>query len=189
LFAGAAGAVAAGGAAAYMKREQISEGMNWVSSHLAFVNRLARPEEMKKRLAAVSEISSAQHIGFLNMYTTLGRAVDEKAQNGWTGKVLGKDRTFCNVPKGDMKKHFVPAVNDKSTAETLAHTSMFEPKNNPGYYSMSEQAKDVIVQWAQNSWYEESEGPGLYKGLEDEAEMVETPEDEEFEDLKRPESL
>jgi hypothetical protein len=33
---------------------------------------------------------------------------------------------------------------------------MFFPKDNPGYYAMSEQARDQIVQWTRNEWYERS---------------------------------
>jgi hypothetical protein len=189
LFAGAAGAVAAGGAAAYMKREQISEGWSFATSHLEFVGSLARPEDMKKRLNNIATLSETLHIGFANLYTTLGHAVDSAQKGAWTGKVAGKDRTFCNVPKGELKKFFVPAVNDKSQAETLAHMSMFEPKNNPGYYTMSERAKEIIISWAENQWYEESEGQttsGVC--IEEEAEMVEKEDmdmgEEEFEDIR-----
>lgn len=188
LFAGAAGAVAAGGAAAYMKREQISEGWGWATSHLAFVGSLARPEELKKRLANIAKLSDTQDIGFSNIYTTLGHAVDSQGKQSWTGKVLGRDRTFCNLPKGEHKKFFLPAANDKSTTETLAHMSMFEPKTNPGYYTMSELAKERIVAWVMNDWYEESDGPMKGVGIEEEAEFVEKPEEEEFEDVKRPSS-
>jgi hypothetical protein len=187
LFAGAAGAVAAGGAAAYMKRDQISEGLAWATSHLEFVGSLARPEEMKKRLANVAKLSETRDVGFTNIYTTLGRAVDNQGTSGWTGKVYGRDRTFCNLPKGELKRFFIPAVNDRSTAETHAHMTMFEPKNNPGYYSMSEHAKEQIIDWAENAWYEESDG--LTEGVsieEEEAEIVEGPEAEEFEDVRRP---
>lgn len=188
LFAGAAGAVAAGGAAAYLKRDQITEGLSWATSHLEFVGSLARPEEMKKRLANIVKISQTQDVGFLNMYTTLGRAVDTSNKESWTGKVLGKDRTFCNLPKGELKQWFFPAVNDKSTTETWAHMTMFDPKSNPGYYSMSEHSKETIVEWATNDWYEESEGPMKGLSLDDEGEMVEEPEEEPFEDVKRPTS-
>jgi hypothetical protein len=181
MFAGAAGAIAAGGAAAYMKRDQISEGLNWATSHLEFIGALARPEEMQKRLAKVAKHTSASDFGFTNMYTTLGRAVNSQQQTqkeSWTGKVAGKDRTFCNLPKGELKNFFIPAVNDKGTAETWAHMNMFEPKNNPGYYTLSETAKEKIIEWAENDWYEDSEGP-LVGEVGEEAEIVERQEVDE----------
>jgi hypothetical protein len=191
LFAGAAGAVAAGGAAAYMKKDQISEGWNWAASHLAFVGSLARPEELQKRLNNIAKLSDTQNIGFLNMYTCLGHAVEKQAKSSWTGKVYGADRTFCNLPKGDLKKFFFPAVNDKGEAETWAHMNMFEPRNNPGYYSMSEHAKETLIDWAENDWYEESEGATKGIEIEDEEVLVDKPEEveeaeEEFEDVKEP---
>lgn len=206
MFAGAAGAIAAGGAAAYLKRDQISEGLNWATSHLEFIGALARPEEMQKRLAKVAKLTTTSELGFANLYTTLGHAVNQQQQTqkeSWTGKVLGKDRTFCNLPKGQLKNYFIPAVNDKSTTETWAHMSMFDPKGNPGYYTLSETAKEKIIEWAENKWYEESEGPLTGAG-EEEAEIVERQEvdeamqkeaeerekeekdAEEFVDLKRP---
>lgn len=181
MFAGAAGAIAAGGAAAYMKRDQISEGLNWATSHLEFIGALARPEEMQKRLAKVTKLTSTSDFGFTNMYTTLGRVVNQQQQTSkesWTGKVAGKDRTFCNLPKGELKNFFMPAPNDKGTAETWAHMNMFEPKNNPGYYTLSETAKEKIIEWAENEWYEESEGP-LVGEVGEEAEIVERQEVDE----------
>lgn len=204
MFAGAAGAIAAGGAAAYMKKDQITQGVTWATSHLEFVGVLARPEEMRKRLENVIKLTNTNGLGFTNMYTMLGHAVDkENKESGWTGKVAGKDRTFCNLPKGELKNYFVPAVNDKSTAETWAHMNMFEGKNNPGYYTLSETAKEKIIDWVEETeWYESSEGP-LQGQVGEEAEVVERQEvdeqmqrdaeargkkgaeDEEFVDLKR----
>lgn len=180
MFAGAAGAIAAGGAAAYMKKDQISQSFNWATSHLEFVGVLARPEEMRKRLDTIVKISTTHEFGFTNLYTTLGHAVNnENNESGWTGKVAGKDRTFCNLPKGSMRNFFLPAVNDKSVAETWAHMNMFEPKNNPGYYTLSETAKEKIVDWAEHTnWYEESDGP-LKGEVEEEAEIVERQEVDE----------
>ena len=204
MFAGAAGAIAAGGAAAYMKKDQISEGLNWATSHLEFVGVLARPEEMRKRLEKIVALAKAHELGFTNLYTTLGHAVNtQNKESNWTGKVAGKDRTFCNLPKGELKNLFLPAVNDKSTAETLAHMSMFEPKDNPGYYTLSETAKEKMIEWAEHTdWYIESDGP-LVGDVEEEAEIVERQEvdeemqreadakeakEDEFVDLKSPAS-
>jgi len=182
MFAGAAGAIAAGGAAAYMKRDQISEGLNWATSHLEFIGALARPEEMQKRLAKIGKLTTTSDLGFTNMYTTLGHAINVQQQSqkeSWTGKVSGKDRTFCNLPKGALRDFFIPAVNDKSTTETWAHMNMFDPKGNPGYYTLSETAKEKIIDWVETTtWYEESEGPLTGAG-EEEAEIVERQEVDE----------
>jgi hypothetical protein len=78
--------------------------------------------------------------------------------------------------------------------ETLAHMGMFNARSNPGYYTLSETAKEQIIDWAENSWYEESEGP-MTKEDEEEAELVMKPDveevlgreelDEGFEHVKR----
>lgn len=180
MFAGAAGAIVAGGAAAYIKKDEITQGVSWATSHLEFVGVLARPEEMRKRLGNVAKLTQTHEFGFANIYTTLGHAVNtQNKEAGWTGKVAGKDRTFCNLPKGHLKNLFLPAVNDKGTAETYAHMSMFEPKNNPGYFTLSETAKEKIIEWAEHTdWYTESEGP-LKGDVEEEAEIVERQEVDE----------
>ncbi|KAF3047187.1 hypothetical protein E8E12_011586 [Didymella heteroderae] len=195
MFAGAAGAIAAGGAAAYMKKDQITQGLSWATSHLEFVGSLARPEELKKRLASVIQLSKEHDMGFANIYTTLGHAVDASQKgDSWTGKVAGRDRTFCNLPKGSTRDYFIPACNDKLEMETLAHMGMFNARTNPGYYTLSETAKEQIIDWMENKWYEESEGP-MTKEDEEEAELVMKPDveevlgqedlDEGFEHVKR----
>jgi hypothetical protein len=35
---------------------------------------------------------------------------------------------------------------------------MFESKGNPGYAQLSEDAKNLIVSWSKNEWYETSTG-------------------------------
>lgn len=195
LFAGAAGAVAAGGAAAYMKREQITEGWSWATSHLEFVGSLARPEDMRRRLSGVVHLAQTLEIGFENVYTALGHAVDaanerEKGKDGWAAarRVPGRERTFCNLPKGEeLSGYWWCAVNDKVGSETLAHMSMFEPRGNPGYYGMSERAKEDVVGWVEETrWYRESEGGAKERSMggmeedEGEGEMVERDEEEDY---------
>lgn len=47
---------------------------------------------------------------------------------------------------------------------------MFYPKDNPGYYALSEQAKALIVAWTTDEWYESSTGESFQLAIEDEHE-------------------
>ncbi|OJD33184.1 pgap1-like protein [Diplodia corticola] len=187
MFAGAAGALAAAGGAAYMKREQLSEGWQFVGSHLEFVGCLARQEEMKKRLATVVTLSETLELGFADLYTQLGQAVQQQGATKWSSGVLGQDRTFCIVPKTDIKKHFIPIVNDKATAETWAHTGMFDPKQHPNYYSMAETAVELVVNWTTStSWYEEATGYDPPSRPEEAADDESLTVDEDLEMIEKP---
>ena len=124
MYAGAAGAVAAGGAAAWMNRDQISEGWSWATSHLEFVGSLARPEEMKKRVNFMVKLSRELDVGFANLYTRLGKAAPSK-EVSMVGTVLGKERTFCNLPNKQQAGVWKQAVNDKVSDETWAHMGKY----------------------------------------------------------------
>ena len=159
MFAGAAGAVAAGGAAAYLKKDSITEGWSWVGSHLEFVGCLVRGEELKNRLGRVVKLHKEKGIGFANLITVLGRGGAKKGKTVAGGFIeigavdSGEKRTFCTTPKSSLKSHFEGTVNDKASDETVAHMSMFFPRDNPGYYGMSERAKELIVSWVDMGWY------------------------------------
>ncbi|KAI1469456.1 uncharacterized protein F4812DRAFT_423147 [Daldinia caldariorum] len=157
MVAGAAGALAAGGAAAYMNREHLSSGWSWVSSHLEFVGCLARGAELRERLAKMVKLDRQMGVGFANLYTRLGKAASAK-EVSMVGTVVGTDRTFCNLPEKDKRTTglWMEAINDKSKDEIGAHMAMFEPKDNPGYRKLSEDAKNLIVRWSRNEWYESS---------------------------------
>jgi hypothetical protein len=58
--------------------------------------------------------------------------------------------------KGD----WVRCVNNVAKDELKAHTSMFAPGKNPGYYNMLPAARDRIVSWMDRSWYEDTEKEG-----------------------------
>lgn len=81
--------------------------------------------------------------------------------------------------KGD----WVRCRNDVAPDELKAHTSMFAPGRNPGYYNMLPMARDRIVGWIDKSWAEgageeegedEGEGEATTSGADDneEAEMA-----------------
>ncbi|KAF8465259.1 hypothetical protein BDZ91DRAFT_681608 [Kalaharituber pfeilii] len=152
LFAGAAGAVAAGGAAAYFKREEVSQGFGWATSHIEFVRELAQAETLRKRLTRVSAVDG---VGFANFYTSLGlrkaNSMSISGANDATSLFLNKERTFCSEPgKGsDFERFWFKMVNRKAKDEIEAHTGMFSPTTNPGFYEMSMKARDLVVEWAE----------------------------------------
>ncbi|KAI0603563.1 hypothetical protein F4775DRAFT_534268 [Biscogniauxia sp. FL1348] len=156
VYAGAAGALAMGGAAAYFGREHITTGWSWVSSHLEFVGCLGRGEELKARVSNMVRLNEELGVGFANLYTRLGKAAASK-QVSMVGTVMGNERTFCVLPSTKQASGvWKAAINDKATDEPGAHMSMFEPKDNPGYSKLSEDAKNLVVSWTKNEWYEAS---------------------------------
>jgi len=168
MFAGAAGAVAAGGAAAlYSQREKISAGWGWATSHLLFVGDLAKAERLRSRVDAVNKHCTERGVGAANLYTNLGKGAREGY--GLTDTLSGRDRTFCNLPvsvkEGRAKSvpdssrmQWIKAVNEKAKDETTAHTSMFYPRENPGFYALGEASKEIVCSWVDQEWYESSTG-------------------------------
>jgi hypothetical protein len=126
MYAGAVGAVAATGAAAYLNRDQISEGWSWATSHMEFVGCLARKEELRRRVAYMVRLNKDLGVGFGNLYTRLGQSAGSK-QVSMVGTVLGTERTFCVVPKRDVAGDWREAINNTATDETMAHMSKFIP--------------------------------------------------------------
>lgn len=158
MYAGAGAAVAAGGAAAYLKRDQITEGWTWVGSHLEFVGCLMKGEELKKRVAGMVTLNKELHVGFGNLYTRLGKKALSKNDGSMVGSVIGNQRTFCNLPKKESRPLWHEAINDLAPDEIQAHMTMFYPKDNPGYYALSDMAKQLIIDWSSNDWYESATG-------------------------------
>lgn len=154
-YAGAASILAAGGAVAYFKRDELTQGYTWVSSHMEFVGALMKTEELRTRLRRAT---TAPGVGFADYYTALGERGADKGE-----------RTFVILPSMNSEhyKLFHRCVNPKVKDEVEAHVSMFSPKSNPWYYEMSTSARDQIVEWVKGDWGEErrgsperSQGPG-----------------------------
>lgn len=174
MFAGAAGAVVAGGAAAlYSQREKLSAGWLWASDHLLFVGELFKPEFLRKRVENLEQACKERSGGCANLYSNLGKGAREGY--GITATVAGKERTFCNLPVYAIKEgtqvkgktdrtrptglQWIKAVNEKAADETMAHVTMFFPHDNPGYYALGERAKELISEWVDQGWYRTSNGP------------------------------
>jgi hypothetical protein len=135
LYAGAATAVAAAGSAAYYKRDTITESFGFIGSHLAFINCLMRPEELKKRVARIVKVNRELSVGWANLYTRLGQKAQNKDGSS-VGKVLGGLRTFCNLPVkgGEVERggYWREAVNDGATDETWAHMCEYRTSSCSG---------------------------------------------------------
>lgn len=161
-FVGAAGAVAAGGAAAYFKSDTITEGWSWIGSHLEFVGCLARAEELKTRLERMVRLQDDKGVGFKDLVTMLGKgAQGQSVAKGYLeikGPAGAGERTFCTVSRSERNRRvFEKVVIENAANETEAHMSMFFPRENLGYYSMGERAKELVVSWVEKEWYEGSE--------------------------------
>jgi hypothetical protein len=113
LAAGGAAVIAAGSAAAYSKRKEISEGVGWVGSHLEFVGCLMRPEDLRRRVEKIEKMAGTTdvavysgtgsrdprmqgmerdrergrggQIGWVNMFTKLGRGAEYSSNLGVGG--------------------------------------------------------------------------------------------------------
>ncbi|RKF78262.1 putative pgap1-like protein [Golovinomyces cichoracearum] len=147
-IAGTSVALAAGGvAAAYLNREAITNSWSWVGSHLEFVGCLMNVERLRKRVSTMATLNTELGVGFGNLYTCLGkRAIKNNSVK----------RTFCNIPKSQNTVYWHEIVNHDAVDEISAHTAMFQPRENPGYYIMSQKAKSLIVQWTMDEWYSSS---------------------------------
>lgn len=132
LYAGAGAALAGSAAAAYLKRDQLTEGWTWVSSHLEFVGCLARGEELRRRVAYMARVQNELGVGFGVLYTRLGKGATALQQQvagiggtNMVGTVLGSQRTFCNLPSKrngpERLGVWEEAVNEQAGDETSAH--------------------------------------------------------------------
>ena len=194
MFAGAAGAVAAGGAAAYLKRDTITEGWSFINSHLEFVGCLARAEELKSRLERIVQLNKDRHIGFADLVTVVGgkgsaAAAAKQSSKGTPtpgtggfveigavdGVAPSSERTFCTVPRSEENRNFFEkARNDKAGDEMGAHMGMFTPRENTGYFALGERARDLIVRWVGpegSAWYKDGDAMG--QGIEADQIMIE----------------
>ncbi|KAJ5127098.1 hypothetical protein N7448_007877 [Penicillium atrosanguineum] len=178
MFAGAAGAVAAGGAAAlYSQRQNLSASVDWVSSHLAFIGCLARKSELEQRISKLATVEEERGISCVNFYTCLGKGAGSLVENMATGKtsftqkiIRSKNRTFCALPPAVENGEEVPtsarpglrwtkAVNNQATDEVKAHVTMFLPKENPAFFDLLSEASKTLVASIDMGWYQTSTGP------------------------------
>lgn len=144
-YAGTTGALAAAGIAAYMNREELYQGYTWLTNHLQFIGVIMKREESRLRLA---RIAALEGFGFANLYVSLGQ------NSVMTGGSYVPERTFCATPPATnpLAQTFRKETNIVAKDEIDAHMSMFLEQKNPGYSRVLEDAKTLVVEWAQRDF-------------------------------------
>lgn len=180
MFAGAAGAVAAGGAAAlYSQRDRFSVGWSWATSHLEFVGCLARPEELRQRIAQLSNLHQERGIGCADFYTCLGKGArgtnsgsedNYKTYAGTLGQSIlrSKHRTFCNLPS-DVVVEKSGTEKGKEEAE-VGKTAEAASSGLKWVKALNEKAPEETS--AHMSMFLPSDNPAFYELLHGASEMV-----------------
>ncbi|KIJ70117.1 hypothetical protein HYDPIDRAFT_121556 [Hydnomerulius pinastri MD-312] len=124
------GAVIAGAAAgaAYMRREEITSGYTWAFDHMKYVRNLWDEKAMRERLENLTAAQANHGIIFKTFYVFLPASPPAHPNA----------RTFVVLPTRSSPAfaHYLPAPNCVATDEVQAHTGMFEPRNNDGYYQL-----------------------------------------------------
>ncbi|KAG1752628.1 uncharacterized protein EDB91DRAFT_1243392 [Suillus paluster] len=132
------GALVAGAAAgtAYYRRDDIGSGYGWATDHLNYVRNLWDEEALRKRLRDL--IDAQVHLGvvFRTFYTLLPPPPPS----------FSTPRTFAILPPrtSPMAAHFLPARNTQAADEVQAHTNMFNPRYNDGYYQLGLDTAKII---------------------------------------------
>ena len=90
--------------------------------------------------------------------TKLEKKKQEQASQKSIGGPISGEKTGDG---GEGALQWIPAVNEKASDEISAHTSMFYPRDNPGFYALGEKSKEIVVGWVSEDggkgWYESSE--------------------------------
>ena len=133
MFGGVAAAAVAG--AAYMNRDQITQGLSWAGSHLEFVGCLGRAAELKKRVQKTVELTKTHNVGFANFYGVLGNKDANRTK--YADALSSEDRTFCLVPNDarnvetstGMKRSSSPTDQNPSKRRKSAEGEVKEEPN------------------------------------------------------------
>lgn len=92
--------------------------------------------------------------------TKLEKKKQEQASQISIGGPISGEKTGEGGGGGALQ--WIPAVNEKASDEIVAHTSIFYPRDNPGFYALGEKSKEIVA-----GWVLEDGGKGWYEGSEE----------------------
>ncbi|KAG1806643.1 uncharacterized protein HD556DRAFT_1436583 [Suillus plorans] len=132
------GALVAGAAAgtAYYRRDDIGSGYSWATDHMNYVRNLWDEEALRKRMRDLVDVQVHLGVTFRSFYTLLPPAPPS----------FSSPRTFVILPQrtSPVAAHFLPARNHQAADEVQAHTNMFNPRFNDGYYQLGLDTAKII---------------------------------------------
>ncbi|KAG8937076.1 hypothetical protein FRC02_006276 [Tulasnella sp. 418] len=130
---------------AYYNRQQIGDSVNWAQDHLKYVGTLWDEKKLAGRVSSMIKLSKdkaggGEGIIFRNFYTCLP---PKKPR-------FPTPRTFIILPPPNPQsssnpgEYFLAATNGIADDEITAHTGMFEPVTNDGYFELGLGVVEVI---------------------------------------------
>ncbi|KAG1907023.1 uncharacterized protein F5891DRAFT_1181324 [Suillus fuscotomentosus] len=173
------GALVAGAAAgtAYYRRDDIGSGYSWATDHMNYVRNLWDEEALRKRMRDLVDVQVHLGVTFHSFYTLLPPAPPS----------FSSPRTFVILPQrtSPIAAHFLPARNHQAADEVQAHTNMFNPRFNDGYYQLGLDTAKIIREAVMSArGIIESDDTEAQKDVEAAAAMEETLPDQGESDAK-----
>lgn len=173
------GALVASAAAgtAYYRRDDIGSGYSWATDHMNYVRNLWDEEALRKRMRDLNDVQVHLGVTFRSFYTLLPPAPPS----------FSSPRTFVILPQktSPIAAHFLPAINHQAADEIQAHTNMFNPKSNDGYYQLGLDTAKIIREAVMAArGITESDDTEAQKDVEAAAAMEETLPDQVESDAK-----
>ncbi|KAG2013289.1 hypothetical protein CC2G_010218 [Coprinopsis cinerea AmutBmut pab1-1] len=139
------GAVLAGAAAggAYYARDHLTQGYTWATDHMKYVGNLWDEQGLKARVETLVDIDEQEGVIFRNYYTYLPPTLPRYLNS----------RTFVVLPDYGSRaaSRFIASNNNIAADEIQAHTGMFNPASNDGYYELgltsAKAIQDAFQRW------------------------------------------
>ncbi|KAI5117868.1 hypothetical protein M0805_006570 [Coniferiporia weirii] len=122
--------------AAYYKRDELGLGYKWATDHMKYVGTLWDENKLRKRVEKLVEIEKSLGVTFRDFYTLLPAKAPDYLNT----------RTFIVLPpkNSPLSSRFLFVQNNIAEDEIEAHTSMFEPGTNDGYYGLGLEVAKII---------------------------------------------
>lgn len=139
LAAGVGAAAAAAGTVAYLKKDEMSQGMSWTTSHLEFVGVLWKEADLKKRVQEIVDLTPDTLPRFHCFFTRIPPLPNRQEY-----------RTFIVLPPNATSTHFSQNINEIAATQIDAHCWMFNASSNPGYYTLGNETVQVVNEALRN---------------------------------------